>query len=396
MTTLSNLLHCRQKFVYLLPVLFAVSFFLALSPQSAHAGTGYLTRNLDDFDGFLGGNPYYTNSWPQFTIYGNKNSPYNGYDLNLPSLCKSMNASSTSNCNSNYSLGGTDYNTWLQPKLSTPLNNGYNIAGIEYLYLNNSTEVPNQWKGNRIILTLDLNFSVMTVNGTTGDTEFTPYHNAEKLNWGAVTLINRGNSNTCNDLVTFRFITTEQSTDDFVSFELDYTNVTKDMVCNIYPQWRYGGNESHGYLYYGDFSTSDGSVVVHNPYVGWDIVTEQNTDDIGVIIDDWKEQQGEEFERELETIQNNGNNAQNSANSLNLSFNVINIFSGWLGLFTSSGCVDIPTIATMVHVSNSRVCSPWPASVRAVTSPVMATFGTVLLSFFIYRWLMNREGQELE
>ena len=390
---ISHLSSMRDMSWKLLPLLFIFAFSLiCLTPNNTYAGTGYLTGNLEDFDGFLNGNPFYTNSWPQFTIYGNKNS-YNGYSGNLPSLCMKQGSSSTTNCNSNFSQGGTNYNTWLSPLLSTPLESGFDLKGIERLYTS-STEVPNAWKGQRVMLTLALNFSDMSTDGTTGDLTFVRKPNAAKLNWGAVTFVNRGSSNTCNDQVQFRFVTTDNSTDDFVTFELDYTNVTKDTVCNIYPEWEYGGNESHGYLYYGDFSASE-NIVVHNPYIGWDIVTEQNTDDIATIVDGWKEQQGEEFDKELETIQNNGDSAQNSADSLNLSFSVINVFSGWFGLFTANDCVNIPTIASMIHVTNSQVCSPWPSNVRSAISPVIATFGTVMLSFFIYRWLMKREGQEI-
>lgn len=389
---ISHLSSMRDMSWKLLPLLFIFAFSLiCLTPNNTYAGTGYLTRNLDDFDGFLNGNPYYTNSWPSFSVYGNKNS-YNGYSGNLPSLCMPMNSSTSTSCNSNFTQGGTNYNTWLAFPLSTPVN-GYDIKGIERLYTS-STEVPNSWKGNKVVISLDLNFSIMTTNADTGGLDFTPYHDAAKLNWGAVTFVNRGSSNTCNDLVQFRFITTDISTDDFVTFELDYTNVSKDTVCYIYPEWEYGGDESHGYLYYGDFSSSDGTVVVHSPYIGWDIV-ETPTDDVATIIDDWKEQQGEEFDRELETIQNNSDSASASASSLNLQFTVLNVFSGWFGLFTGNGCVDIPITASLIHVSNSHVCSPWSNTVRAVVSPVIATFGTVMLSFFIYRWLMKREGQEI-
>ena len=378
---LSSLSQLRR----MLPLLFLFAFsIVCLTSQPSYASNGYATRIKENFDGFLYGNPFYTNSWPQLNFYGNKNS-YNGYTGNLPSLCMPQNSSTTSNCNSNVSQSGNNYNTWLAPKLSSPVN-GYDIKGIERLQTSSATEVPHAWKGHKVIITLALNFSEQE---STGDTI---YYNGNpllaELNWGAIEFINRGSSNTCNDVITNRMVIVDNvSNNDFISFELDYSNVTPDMVCNIYPSWQYTGSAPHGFAWYGNFSTPI-TAVVHDPYIGWDIVDDEPVDDIATIVDDWKEQQGQE----VEEIKQNAQNAGNAANGILsvFQFTVLDPLASFWSLFSDNTCVNIPIIGGLINMEGStQVCSWWPANIRAITTPVFTSAGTLLLWGFVMKWLRD-------
>ena len=202
------------RVVKLLPLLFIFAFsIVCLSYKPTYADQGYITGNLDDFDGFLHGNPFYTNSWPQFQIYGNKNS-YNGYSGNLPSLCMPQNSSTTTNCNSNFTQGGNNYNTWTVGMVDSPIN-GYDLKGIEKLNTTSAVEVPNEWKGHKVALTLYLGFYEQgPIDPNTGALTYTNHVPTwVELNWGGIEFLNRGSSNTCNDLITSRMVTLS-----FVSF----------------------------------------------------------------------------------------------------------------------------------------------------------------------------------
>lgn len=390
MTTQKFILHRRleYKHVYLLPLfIIAISFFFALSPQSAHAGTGYLTGNMDDFDGFLNGNPY-QGSFPRFTTYGKL--ALNGYSGNLPSLCQPQNSTYPSNCSSN--IYWSNGNHIFVPHVDTPVN-GYDINGTEFVGPASATKIPDIWYGNKVVITLSLNFSELTQDDGTTQV-YTHVPTAVEANWGAIEFINTGNTNTCNDLITSRMISVDGvTTNDFISFELDYTNVPKETVCNINPRWRYGGSEPHGYAWY---NPSYKTIYMLNPYIGWDVV-ENNSDDLATTLDDWKEQQGEEFERELETIQNQGNTAQNTGNAILNVFNfaIADPMLGLFSLFVDTTCVNIPIIAGMINVNNSQVCSPWSVSVRSILTPVFTVGGTMLLWGFVINWLRN-DGSMVE
>lgn len=374
------------RVVKLLPLLFIFAFsIVCLTSKSTYAGNGYATRIKENFDGFLYGNPFYTNSWPQLNFYGNKNS-YNGYTGNLPSLCMPQNSNTTSNCNSNVTQSGTNYNSWLAPVLSTPVN-GYDIKGIERIYTSGAQEIPHAWKGHKVVISLALNFAEREMYPDGG-----LYYNTNpllaELNWGAIEFINRGSSNTCNDVISNRMVIVDNvSNNDFVSFELDYTNVTPDMVCNIYPSWQYSGSASHGFAWYGNFSSSI-TAVVHDPYIGWDIVEDEEVDNVAGIIDEWKDQQGQE----VEEIKQNAQNAGTAANGILsvFQFTVLDPLASFWSLFSDGSCVNIPIVGGLINMEgDKRVCSWWPASIRAITTPVFTSAGTLLLWGFVMKWLRD-------
>lgn len=68
---------------------------------------------------------------------------------------------------------------------------------------------------------------------------------------------------------------------------------------------------------------------------------------------------------------------------------------GLFGGFTDSmSCASIPTIASMIHSTETQVCPWFNSTIRSITTPVLSLF-SVLLSFgFIVRWLGSSSGQE--
>lgn len=100
------------------------------------------------------------------------------------------------------------------------------------------------------------------------------------------------------------------------------------------------------------------------------------------------------YQDEKDTIDNNASDAQNTANNADFSFTVGNPLTTWLGLFTGSNCVNIPTIASWIHSNETSVCSPWSSSIRDVTTPIISVLSGTILFGFIVRWLNGSSFNE--
>lgn len=82
-----------------------------------------------------------------------------------------------------------------------------------------------------------------------------------------------------------------------------------------------------------------------------------------------------------------GNEDANKLGSL-FTFNVLNPFIGIFDMFLpSSNCASIPTLARLLHLDNSTVCSWFPSDVRNIVTPVVSLSSSMLLFGFIVRWL---------
>ena len=103
-----------------------------------------------------------------------------------------------------------------------------------------------------------------------------------------------------------------------------------------------------------------------------------------------------DFDSELDLINNNGTTAQNSADSLNVGFSVPWIFQTWFSLFVNSDCVNIPNLQTMLHSTQSSVCTPWSSNLRSILSPIFAILSSMLAFGFVIRWLSRGSKQEME
>lgn len=79
------------------------------------------------------------------------------------------------------------------------------------------------------------------------------------------------------------------------------------------------------------------------------------------------------------------------------SFNFINPFEPILHLFTDNGsCVQIPTIAGMIHSNETQVCPWFDSNVRNIVTPVLGLSSMMLVFGFAVRWLGARSGNLFE
>lgn len=98
--------------------------------------------------------------------------------------------------------------------------------------------------------------------------------------------------------------------------------------------------------------------------------------------DRYDQDKQEEADREEQ-----GNEDANKLGSL-FTFNVLNPFIGIFDMFLpSSNCASIPTLARLLHLDNSTVCSWFPSDVRNIVTPVVSLSSSMLLFGFIVRWL---------
>lgn len=87
-----------------------------------------------------------------------------------------------------------------------------------------------------------------------------------------------------------------------------------------------------------------------------------------------------------------------SASLINLfGFTFINPFVPIFNLFNSgSNCVQIPTIAGMIHSEESQVCPWFDSSVRNIVTPVLGISSMMLVFGFAVRWLGSSSGNLFE
>lgn len=95
-------------------------------------------------------------------------------------------------------------------------------------------------------------------------------------------------------------------------------------------------------------------------------------------------------------VSSNGVNwSQTFSNLFNFSF--FNPFAPLFGLFMSQDrCVQIPTLASMLHSNESSVCPWFSSSIRSIVTPVLGISSVMLLFGFVVRWLGSRSGNFIE
>lgn len=127
-----------------------------------------------------------------------------------------------------------------------------------------------------------------------------------------------------------------------------------------------------------------------------DAINETNSklDDLIDAQEQANDDANDRYQDEKDTIDNNASDAQDTANNADFSFTVGNPLTTWLGLFTGSNCVSIPTIASWIHSNETSVCSPWSSSVRDVTTPIISVLSGTILFGFIVRWLNGSSFNE--
>lgn len=78
-------------------------------------------------------------------------------------------------------------------------------------------------------------------------------------------------------------------------------------------------------------------------------------------------------------------------------FSFINPFTPIFALFTNqSTCANIPTIAGMIHSSETQVCPWFSAETRAIVTPVVGIVSMMLVFGFAVRWLGASSGNLFE
>jgi len=78
-------------------------------------------------------------------------------------------------------------------------------------------------------------------------------------------------------------------------------------------------------------------------------------------------------------------------------FGFMNPFAPIFNLFdTGDQCVDIPTLASMIHSNETRVCPWFNSSTRNIVTPVLGFSSMMLLFGFAVRWLGGSSGNFFE
>lgn len=103
----------------------------------------------------------------------------------------------------------------------------------------------------------------------------------------------------------------------------------------------------------------------------------------------WEADKAEEAEREEQ-----GKDDSDEVLSI-FNFNFSNPFAPLLSMFSSSQCVNIPTISSWFHSSTNLYCSWWPQSVRNVATPIFALGSSMLLFGFLVRWIKTKDGVQV-
>lgn len=111
-------------------------------------------------------------------------------------------------------------------------------------------------------------------------------------------------------------------------------------------------------------------------------------------IDNQTQQQQNQYNHEKQEESQREQSASGDSSQAQglFNFNVLNPFANLWNAFNSSGCVSIPTIAGMLHSTNTIYCPWFPSSVRSTVTPVMAIASSMLLFGFVVRWLSGNSG----
>lgn len=116
-------------------------------------------------------------------------------------------------------------------------------------------------------------------------------------------------------------------------------------------------------------------------------------------IETQTQQQQTQYEQEKQEEQERENQGNADSGELQglFSFTAFNPFSGLFGLFTSgSGCVSIPTIASMLRSPTSTYCPWFSSTVRSILTPVIGISAMMIIFGFFIRWLNSGSGKEIE
>lgn len=94
----------------------------------------------------------------------------------------------------------------------------------------------------------------------------------------------------------------------------------------------------------------------------------------------------------LKPVQGNGNQSIFMSWFNIFSFGLAFPFTSFFQSFTdTTGCVNIPIIAGMLHSNSTQYCSWWSSDIRSVLTPVFSISSIMLIFGFIMHWLRNSD-----
>lgn len=107
---------------------------------------------------------------------------------------------------------------------------------------------------------------------------------------------------------------------------------------------------------------------------------------VGAIKDNQQAEKDEQNQREEQ-----GKEDADKAKDV-FRFDLFNPFSPIFEMFNPGGCVQIPTIASWLHVEDPQVCPWFPTEVRSVLTPVFSISSIMVLFGFVVKWLRSGDG----
>lgn len=169
-----------------------------------------------------------------------------------------------------------------------------------------------------------------------------------------------------------------------------------DVVCNVtftesvIPTnilYQYGKIGQFVHETDGPIAISTGSsIFLQDVWYKW---SSANDSDNSAAINNLNNTMNDIHDDEKNTIYDSVDGASDDASSMSHNWSLANPLSGWLNLFTDSGCASIPTIKNWLHGVESQVCSPWDGSVRNTVTPVVSVLSTTIIFGLVIRWLKN-------
>lgn len=115
-----------------------------------------------------------------------------------------------------------------------------------------------------------------------------------------------------------------------------------------------------------------------------------NLNQVNNSINQSNQDANDRYEDEKDTINDNGDNANSSwtDNADNLKFQPPTFLFNWFwSLGTTDQCIDISTLASLIHSNETQYCSWYPNNIRSIISPIINIFLVCFISGFIIKWL---------
>lgn len=163
--------------------------------------------------------------------------------------------------------------------------------------------------------------------------------------------------------------------------------VTFESVVPTNIQFQYGktGSFTHEVTSPIAISTGD-SVYLQDVWYEW---SSTNGGDNSAAINNLNDTMNDIHNDEKNTINDSVGDASDDASSMSHNWSLINPLTGWLNLFSDTGCASIPTIKNWLHGVESQVCTPWDGTVRNTVTPVVSVLSTTIIFGLVVRWLKN-------